>query len=99
MDVDKDRLSSFMGKMLGDFGAAANAALIKVGDRLGLYKVLAAQGPMTSQQLCKRWLVHQLVQMVDKFLSMDSAMVVCHHGPRFARFALTQIPSQLNMIV
>ena len=40
-----------MGKMLGDFGAAANAALIKVGDRLGLYKVLAAQGPMTSQQL------------------------------------------------
>ena len=51
MDIDADRLGAFMGKMLGDFGAAANAALIKVGDRLGLYKVLAAQGPMTSQQL------------------------------------------------
>src|SRR4051812_45165348 len=53
MEVDKDRLGAFMGKMLGDFGAAANAALIKVGDRLGLYKLLAAQGPLTPQQLAQ----------------------------------------------
>src|ERR1700710_1363467 len=51
MHIRTDRLYAFMGKMRGDFGAAANAALIKVGDRLGLYKVLAAQGPMTSEQL------------------------------------------------
>jgi SAM-dependent methyltransferase len=51
MDVNADRLNSFMGKMLGDMGAAANAALIKIGDRLGLYKTLAAAGPMTSTEL------------------------------------------------
>ena len=53
MDVHPDRLNAFMGKMLGDIGAAANAALIKVGDRLGLYKALAAQSPMTSEELAK----------------------------------------------
>jgi SAM-dependent methyltransferase len=51
MDVNPDKLNAFMGKMLGDMGAAANAALIKVGDRLGLYKALAAKGPMTPAEL------------------------------------------------
>ena len=53
MDVNPDKLNSFMGKMVGDMGAAANAALIKVGDRLGLYKALAAKGPMTPAELAK----------------------------------------------
>jgi SAM-dependent methyltransferase len=53
MDVNPDKLNAFMGKMLGDMGAAANAALIKVGDRLGLYKALAAKGPMTPAELAK----------------------------------------------
>jgi SAM-dependent methyltransferase len=53
MDVNPDKLNAFMGKMLGDMGAAANAALIKVGDRLGLYKALAAKGPMTPADLAK----------------------------------------------
>ena len=38
MDVDPDKLSSFMGKMLGEFGAALNASLVMIGDKLGLYK-------------------------------------------------------------
>jgi 2-polyprenyl-3-methyl-5-hydroxy-6-metoxy-1,4-benzoquinol methylase len=53
MDVNPDKLNAFMGKMVGDMGAAANAALIKVGDRLGLYKALAAKGPMTPAELAK----------------------------------------------
>lgn len=53
MDVNMDRLNAFMGKMLGDLGAAANASLIKLGDRLGLYKALADGGPMTPAELAK----------------------------------------------
>src|SRR5450755_2501979 len=53
MDVNPEKLNAFMGKMLGDMGAAANAALVKVGDRLGLYKALAANGPMTPADLAK----------------------------------------------
>ena len=53
MDVNMDRLNQFMGKMVGDIGAAANAALIRTGDRLGLYKALASKGPMTPAELAQ----------------------------------------------
>lgn len=53
MDVNGDKLNSFMGKMLGDFGAALNASLLLVGDKLGLYKAMAAKGPMSSSELAQ----------------------------------------------
>ena len=46
MQVNEDRLNSFMGKMLGDVGAAMNASLMLLGDKLGLYRALARNGPM-----------------------------------------------------
>jgi SAM-dependent methyltransferase len=42
-----------MGKMLGDVGAAMNASLMLLGDKLGLYKALAAKGPLTAAELAK----------------------------------------------
>jgi SAM-dependent methyltransferase len=53
MDVDTDKLNAFMGKMVSDLGAAMNASLILLGDKLGLYKTLAEKGPMTSAELAK----------------------------------------------
>ncbi len=53
MDVNPDRLNAFMGKMLVDVGSAMNASLMLLGDKLGLYKALAAKGPMTSADLAK----------------------------------------------
>ena len=35
-------------------GAAMNAALIVIGDKLGLYKAMAGAGPMTSAELAKK---------------------------------------------
>ena len=53
MDVNSDKLNAFMGKMVGDFGAALNASLMLIGDKLGLYKTLAAKGPMNSAELAR----------------------------------------------
>jgi SAM-dependent methyltransferase len=53
MDVNPDKLNSFMGKMLGEFGAALNTSLMLIGDKLGLYKTLAAEGPMNSSELAQ----------------------------------------------
>jgi SAM-dependent methyltransferase len=52
--IDENRLNSFLGQMLGDMGAALNAALVAVGDRLGLYKALAEFGPMDAAALAQR---------------------------------------------
>jgi SAM-dependent methyltransferase len=50
---DPKKLDSFIGQIVGDAGAAMSAALVVVGDRLGLYKGLA-KGPANAAELAKR---------------------------------------------
>jgi SAM-dependent methyltransferase len=52
--IDEGKLNSFLGRMLGDMGATLSAALVVVGDRLGLYKTLAESGPMNAARLASR---------------------------------------------
>lgn len=52
--MDQERLDQFMGKMVGDLGAAVSAALVIVGDKLGLYKQLSEGGPQTPGELARR---------------------------------------------
>jgi SAM-dependent methyltransferase len=54
MPIDENKLQQFMGKMVGEMGAAATAALVLIGDRLGLYKAMAGAGPLSSEDLARR---------------------------------------------
>ncbi|MFI5059291.1 MAG: class I SAM-dependent methyltransferase [Candidatus Acidiferrales bacterium] len=54
MAINQDKLHEFLGKAIVDFGATFNAALIRIGDKLGLYKSLAAAGAQTPAELAKR---------------------------------------------
>ena len=51
MSVPTAKMQEFAGKMLGDVGAAMSGALVLIGDKLGLYKALAAAGPLTFMSL------------------------------------------------
>jgi len=53
MAIDEAKLNQFLGKALGDLGAAISSTLVLVGDRLGLYKALA-QSPADSRELARR---------------------------------------------
>ena len=53
MPVDEQRLNAFLGKAVGDLGAALSAVLISIGDELGLYKALA-KGPLTPAELAAK---------------------------------------------
>jgi 2-polyprenyl-3-methyl-5-hydroxy-6-metoxy-1,4-benzoquinol methylase len=53
MTIDQDKLHEFLGKAIVDFGATLNAALIRIGDKLGLYEALAKDGPQTPSELAK----------------------------------------------
>ena len=80
MAIDQDKLHEFLGRAISDFGATFTAALIQIGDRLGLYKVLAAGGQQTPAELAKRsntaeryvreWLANQAA---GGYVSYDSA--------------------------
>ena len=41
MAVNPDKLNAFMGKAVGDIGAALSANMVLLGDKLGLYKAMA----------------------------------------------------------
>ena len=77
--VDEAKLNQFVGQMLGDLGGALSVPLVRIGDRLGLYKALHADGPMTPAQLAaktnvaeryaREWLSHQAA---SNYLTYDS---------------------------
>ncbi len=54
MAINQDKLHEFLGRAIVDFGATFNAALIRIGDKLGLYKAMAAAvAPQTPAELAK----------------------------------------------
>ena len=54
MQIDQDKLHQFLGQMVGELGAAMNASLVLIGEKLGLYKAMAGAGPMTSADLARK---------------------------------------------
>ena len=53
-EIDQTKLDEFMGRFVGDLGAAVSASLVVIGDRLGLYRAMADGDPVSSQQLAQR---------------------------------------------
>ena len=53
MAVSPDKLNAFMGKAVGDIGAAMSANMVLLGDKLGLYKAMAKAGSVTPAELAK----------------------------------------------
>jgi SAM-dependent methyltransferase len=52
--IDQTKLDEFMGRFVGDLGAAVSASLVVIGDRLGLYRAMADGEPVSSEQLAER---------------------------------------------
>lgn len=79
MQINEEKLHAFAGKMLGDLAGAFSIGMVQIGDQLGLYKALHANGPMTSQELAaqtnmserylREWLAHQAA---SEYVDYDS---------------------------
>jgi SAM-dependent methyltransferase len=51
--LDMDKLNAFIGRFVGDLGAAVHAGMVVIGEKLGLYKALAADA-LTSAELAAK---------------------------------------------
>lgn len=79
MSIDQGKLNDLLGRVVIDFGAVFHAAMVRVGDNLGLYKTLAAEGPVTSRELAnatgtaeryvREWLASQVA---GSYVSYDA---------------------------
>jgi 2-polyprenyl-3-methyl-5-hydroxy-6-metoxy-1,4-benzoquinol methylase len=88
MAIDQDKLHEFLVKAIVDFGATFNAALIRIGDKLGLYKALAAGGPQTSAELAKK--TGTAERYVREWLSAQAAGGYVTYDPGAGKFYLSE---------
>jgi SAM-dependent methyltransferase len=67
--INEEKMNAFLGKVVGDFGAALSSSLVYIGQKLGLYKAMASGEGVTAAELAARtatneryvreWLINQ----------------------------------------
>jgi SAM-dependent methyltransferase len=88
MAIDETKLNEFMGKAVGDIGAALSAVLVVIGDKLGLYKALAKAGPSTAAELAAKTSTHE--RYVREWLGNQAASGYVAYDAKTARFSLPE---------
>src|ERR1700693_454908 len=88
MSINPDKLNELLSKAIVDFGATFHAALVRVGDKLGLYKGLAAGGPQTSTELAQR--TGTTERYVREWLSNQAAGGYVSYDSATAKFFLSE---------
>ncbi len=87
MAIDEAKLNAFMGKAVGDIGAALSAALVVIGDKLGLYRALA-QGAATPAELAMR--TSTVERYLREWLGNQAAGGYVTYDPKSGRYALPE---------
>jgi SAM-dependent methyltransferase len=86
-EVDQAKLDQFMGRFVGDLGAAVSAALVVIGDRLGLYRAMADGERLTPEQLAER--TGTDARYVREWLSNQAAGDYVSYDAESGTFSLT----------
>ena len=71
MEINQEKLDQFLGQVVGELGAAMNAALVLIGEKLGLYKAMAGAGAMTPAELSAKTNTDE--RYVKEWLSAQAA--------------------------
>jgi 2-polyprenyl-3-methyl-5-hydroxy-6-metoxy-1,4-benzoquinol methylase len=87
MAIDESALNNLLGKMVGDLGAAMGAALVIVGDKLGLYKAMAGAGPLSSADLAGKTGTNE--RYVREWLAQQAAAGYLNYDSASARYLMT----------
>ncbi|HMD42811.1 MAG TPA: class I SAM-dependent methyltransferase [Candidatus Acidoferrum sp.] len=87
MSVDMEKLNAFIGRFVGDLGAAVHTGMVVIGERLGLYKALALH-PMTSAQLAAKTRTDE--RYVREWLASQAAGGYVSYDDKTQTFFLTE---------
>src|SRR5436189_982158 len=84
--IDGQKLEQFVFKAVDEVGATLNAALVVMGDRLGLYRALADAGPLEPQELADRTQTSE--RYVREWLNAQAAGGYVEYDPESGRYTL-----------
>ena len=85
--IDQAKLDEFLGRFVGDLGAALSAALVVIGDRLGLYRAMRDGAPVSAEQLAERTATDP--RYVREWLSNQTAGGYVNYDPDSEEFFLS----------
>ena len=86
VEVDREKLMQFVFRAVDEVGATLNAALVVMGDRLGLYRALAAGGSLSAAELAER--TGTAERYVREWLNAQAAGGYVEYDPGSGRYAL-----------
>ena len=89
-EIDEGKLMQFVFRAVGEVGATLNAALVVMGDKLGLYQALAEAGPLTPDELAGR--TGTAERYVREWLNAQAAGDFVNYEPETGRYYL--LPEQ-----
>ncbi len=78
-EIDGDKLNAFVFRAVDEVGATLNAALVVMGDKLGLYRALAGAGALTPVELARRTGVSE--RYVREWLNAQAAGGYVEYDP------------------
>jgi SAM-dependent methyltransferase len=84
--LDADKLEQFVFRAVDEVGATLNAALVVMGDRLGLYRALAGAGALTPGELAAR--TGTAERYVREWLNAQAAGGYVDYHPAEGRYSL-----------
>ena len=84
--LDAEKLQQFVFRAVDEVGATLNAALVVMGDRLGLYRALAGAGALTSGELAARTGAGE--RYVREWLNAQAAGGFVEYHPTEGRYSL-----------
>ena len=87
MTVDTKKLEQFLGQFVTDLGATVHAGMVVIGDRLGLYKALAA-GPLTAAELAA--ITRTDERYVSEWLASQAAGGYITYNAQTHKFGMTE---------
>jgi SAM-dependent methyltransferase len=92
-EIDETRLGEFVGQAVCDMAAAISGLLVHIGDRLGLYRAMAA-GPVTPEELAD--LTGTSARYVREWLSNQAAGGYVTYWPGDGTF---ELPAEHAMVL
>jgi 2-polyprenyl-3-methyl-5-hydroxy-6-metoxy-1,4-benzoquinol methylase len=86
-EINEEKLSNFLGKVIGDFGASLSAVLTYIGMKLGLFEALAEIGAATPAELAEK--TNTTERYVREWLLNQAASGYIEYDAASGKYALS----------
>jgi SAM-dependent methyltransferase len=86
-EVNPDALNALLGRAVADMGAALQAPLILIGDKLGLYRAMGDGKPVTPKELAKK--TGTAERYIREWLNANAAGQLVQYDAKSGKFSMT----------